>query len=132
MKPANRRYLFIVAALTIICAALQFIWNKQAPDGIRMNDGFILLGVFATTVTAAHFFLLSVSENAPNAFVRSFMVSTAIKLMIYMTVLIAFLLYSKDNQKVLVLHFLFYYAVFTVFEVSMLYRELSAKRKGKL
>ena len=42
--------------------------------------------------------------------------------------LLVFLLFSTENKQALILHFLFYYAVFTVLEVSMLYGEM---QKGK-
>ena len=51
-----------------------------------------------------------------------------LKFFFYFMLLLVFLLFSTENKQALILHFLFYYAVFTVLEVSMLYGEM---QKGK-
>lgn len=94
------------------------------PDEKDLQNGILLLGIFATAVTAIHLFLLKQSGGDGKKFINSFLAASVLKFFFYMLVLIFFLLMTQENKQTLILHFLFYYAVFTVLEVSMLYNEL--------
>ena len=125
MRQAAIKFISAVFVLTIVCAIFQIGWNSQV--GVKWqidNIGFILLGIFAVSTIGIHLFLLNSAKNSPQAFVRGFMASTALKFMFYLLVLIVFLLYSSANKQALILHFLFYYLVFTVLEISSLYKEI--------
>jgi hypothetical protein len=127
MKSATTKFLAFVFLLTCICAALQWVWNNQMPEKLRLYDGYWLLGIFAVSVTAIHLLLLNSKKSPSNSFIRAFMLSTTLKFFFYLTVLVAFLLYSKDNKQTLIIHFLFYYTVFNVLEIIMLYKEVQKK-----
>ena len=118
----------MVFVLTAICVALQWLWNTRMPEKLRLEDGFWLLGIFAVSVVAVHLLLLSANKTGGNAFIRVFMASSVIKFFIYLTVLIVFMLFTKDDKKVLAVHFLFYYLVFNILEVTMLYLETQKKK----
>jgi hypothetical protein len=124
MKSANTKFMALVFVLTAVCILLQYVWNNQVPEKMRLYDGFWLLGIFAVTVTAVHLLLLSAKKGAGNAFIRAFMLATTLKFFFYLAVLVGFILYSKDNRQTLALHFLFYYFVFSALEVSVLYKEM--------
>lgn len=124
MNKASLKFLFYILIVSAICVALQFLWNAQMEEAMKLKSGYILLGIFILCVVAIHLFLLKSAEGSPNGFIRAFMLATILKFFLYLTVLIGFLLYSNEHKKTLILHFLFYYAVFTVLEVSHLYSEL--------
>ena len=124
MKSSVTKFLAMVFILTAVCVVLQLVWNNQMPEKMRLYDGFWLLGIFAVTVTAVHLLLLNAKGRDGNAFIRAFMLSTTLKFFFYLTVLIGFVLYSKDNRQTLAIHFLFYYFAFSALEVSMLYKEI--------
>jgi len=124
MKSSVTKFLAMVFILTAVCVVLQLVWNNQMPEKMRLYDGFWLLGIFAVTVTAVHLLLLNAKGSDGNAFIRAFMLSTTLKFFFYLTVLIGFVLYSKDNRQTLAIHFLFYYFAFSALEVSMLYKEI--------
>jgi len=124
MKSSTTKFLSLVFIITLICAGLQWVWNNQMPEKMRLYDGFWLLGIFAVTVTAVHLLLLNAKSSPGNAFIRAFMLSTTLKFFFYLAVLVGFILYSKDNRQTLALHFLFYYFVFSALEVSVLYKEM--------
>jgi hypothetical protein len=129
MKSASTRFLLTIFLVSAVCAVLQIIWNQRAPDNYGLENGFVMLGIFALSITLLHLFLLSAAKGDPQAFIRKYMATTVFKFMFYLLVLIIFLLFSKDNKTALILHFLFYYAVFTVLEVGFLYSELSKLKK---
>lgn len=124
MKSPSLKFIIVVTVVTLICAAAQWIWNLAAPAEYVIADGFLLLGIIAFTATAVHLFLLSSAKGSGAGFVRSFIGSTALKFMFYIMVLVVFALFSKDDKRVVVIHFLVYYAVFTILEVTMLYSAL--------
>ena len=124
MKSSNTRFLLLVFMLTLICAALQWLWNNQMPEKMRLYDGFWLLGIFAVTVTGVHLLLLNTKSGGGSSFIRAFMLATTLKFLFYLAVLVGFILYSKDNRQTLAIHFLCYYFVFSALEVSVLYKEM--------
>ena len=130
MKSPAVKFLLIVLAITLACAAGQTFFNQQAPAKFIMKNGYVLLGIFAVSVSAIHLFLLRSAQGRPQAFVAKFLGVTVFKFMFYMLLLIVYLLFTEENKMALILHFLFYYAVFTVLEVSMLYNEME-KIRGK-
>lgn len=124
MKNHLNKFLVAVLIVTLICIALQMVWNKQAPQQLRSQYGFVLLGVFSLFVTLVHLFLLRAAKGEPQSFVRKFMAASVLKFMFYILLLVLLLLFSSDNKTALAIHFLFYYAVFTVIEVGFLYSNL--------
>lgn len=131
MKSSSAKFLSAVFILSAVCVGVEFLWNNQVVENMRMKNGFLLLGIFATSVAAIHLFLLQSSKGDGQQFVRKYLAATVFKFMFYILLVLVFLLFSIDNKTALILHFLFYYAVFTVLEVSMLYSELNKLKKNK-
>ncbi len=128
MKSSSTKFLVAVFIVTLICAALQLVWNNQAPEKYRLINGFVLLGIFSFSIMGIHLFLVNAAKGNGQAFIRKYMASTVFKFMFYILLLVVFLLFSTDNKTALILHFLFYYAVFTVLEVSFLYNEIGKSK----
>lgn len=131
MKNSSSKFQLVVLAITIICAAVQWFVNNNAPVPFRLQSGFLLLGLFSITVTALHTYLIKAANGDGQAFVRKYMASTVFKFLFYILVLIVLLLYSDENKRAIILHFLFYYALFTVLEVGFLYSELQRMKASK-
>ena len=129
MKSASAKFLVTILVVTAVCVALQLVWNNQAPAEFRLQNGFVLLGIFSLSITLIHLFLVNAAKGEGQAFIRKYMASTVFKFMFYILLLVVFLLFSTDNKTALILHFLFYYAVFTVLEASFLYSELRKLKK---
>jgi phosphoglycerol transferase MdoB-like AlkP superfamily enzyme len=123
------RFLLVVLLVTVLCAAAQKLWNMQAAEALRFPAGYFLLGFFSVTVTLIHLFLMSAAKGDGQAFVRRYLASTVMKFMFYILMLVFVLLLSKFDKRVLIVHFLFYYVVFTVLEVAFLYTELEKGKK---
>lgn len=124
MLSSSTKFLTTILIATILCSLLQIAWNNQATENLRIKNGFLLLAVFSTSATVVYLFLMNSAESKPQSFIRKYLASTVLKFMFYIMLLVLLLLFSKDNKPALILHFLFYYAVFTVLEVGFLYRDL--------
>lgn len=129
MPSAAVKFTGSVLALAAVCAGLQLLWNQQMPANMHLKNGFLLLGIFVVAVTAIHLFLLRSAKGDGQAFIRKYLAVTMFKFMVYIFILQVFLLFSHENKQALILHFLFYYAVFTVLEVSFLYAEIQNQKK---
>jgi len=129
MRAVVVKFLMSMALITDLCVVLQLVWNSQMPQTMQLQNGFWLLGIFVVAVTANHLFLILGSQGRPQVFIRKFLAATVFKFMFYILVLLAFFLFTAENKRALILHFLFYYALFSVLEVSMLYGEISKAKK---
>ena len=127
MKSAATKFLAFVFTLTALCVLAQYEWNLLAPDKMHMRDGYYLLAIFAITVSAVHLMLLNAKKAYGATFIRTFMLFTTLKFFFYLTVLAAFILLARDNKIAIAMHFLFYYFIFNVLEISMLYSEVNKK-----
>ncbi len=129
MKADEIKFIVIMLVTTLVLGGLQIVWNQQASAENQLHNGIPLLTIIAIAVTLVHVFLVRSSKGDPKAFVTKFMAASGLKLMLYLLVLLAFLLFENGNKKILVLHFLVYYAVFTIIEVTLLYATLQQNKK---
>jgi hypothetical protein len=58
------------------------------------------------------------------------MASSVFKFLLYILVLVGFIFLTVESRKAIILCFLVYYVVFTVFEIVWLYTEMAAARKS--
>lgn len=126
---SSAKFLITILLVTVLCAAGQMLWNTQAAPALQFPAGYFLLGFFSVTVTLIHLFLMSAAKGDGQAFVRRYLASTVLKFMFYILMLVFVLLLSKFDKRVLIVHFLFYYVVFTVLEVGFLYTELEKSKQ---
>ncbi|MFN8299363.1 MAG: hypothetical protein U0T75_09670 [Chitinophagales bacterium] len=129
MKAEEIKFIVIMLVTTLVLGGLQLVWNQQASAENQLHNGIPLLTIIAVAVTLVHIFLVRSSHGDPKAFVTKFMAASGLKLMLYLLVLVAFLLFETGNKKILVIHFLGYYAVYTIIEVSLLYSTLQQSKK---
>jgi hypothetical protein len=129
MKSSSTKFLIAVTVVTIICASIQAVWNNQAKPAYAFQTGYVLLAIFSLSVTAIHLFLLSAAKGDPKAFIQKYLATTVFKFMFYILLLVVLLLFTEIDKRVLIVHYLFYYAVFTVMEVSFLYTQLQNSKK---
>jgi hypothetical protein len=126
MHSANIKFIIWLVVLTALCLAGQYMWNSQAPAALKLYHGLPLLIIFPITIAALHLYLTRPGTNA-QSFTRNFMASSGLKLFVFAGVLVIFVMFSKQDVRVVAVHFLVYYALFTVFEVLMLQKAIKKK-----
>ena len=87
------------------------------------GNGILVLMMVASL--ALHLGLQKARTRGNAVFIRFFMAATAIKLFIFMGVLVIFSLFNKAEAVGFIMHFAAAYLLFTAFEVAMAYREFS-------
>jgi hypothetical protein len=109
---------------TCLCAVLLFCWNQFTPAQLHDSISWFILAFFALSTLIVHGYLIRSAAGDPKAFVGKFMGVTALKLFAYLMILILFFLLDRDHARPVALYFLILYFLFTVFEVSSLYKQL--------
>ena len=130
MKTSPARFLYLIFAITLICALLQLLWNHEAPENFRIKTAFLILAVFSSSLSAVYVFLLKSLNAAPQSFVLKYMSSVVFKFLFYILLVVLLLLFSGDNKPALVVHFMIYYLIFTILEVVSLYRTMRKRNSS--
>lgn len=131
-KSSIPQFLLGMFILTLLCIAFQYLWNAKVKPELGFPSGYVLLGIIVAMVTGAHLLLAKAAKGSAQAFVRMYMASTVVKFFVYMLVLVGFIVLTEESRKAIILCFLVYYVVFTVFEIVWLYTEMAAARKSQV
>ena len=89
-----------------------------------------LLFLFFLAATAIVFFYLTKSsEKKFSSFINRFMLTTFLKLMVYMAVLLAYVFTHKEDAVPFIISFFILYAAFTAFEVVVMLKFSKTEKK---
>jgi hypothetical protein len=84
--------------------------------------------IFFIVITGMlHYFFIKNLEKKPQQFVTAFLGLTGLKLLLYIMVIVIYFLTNKKDAVSFILSFLFFYLVFTAFEIYSLLRSSNAK-----
>ncbi len=113
--------LFVFSALI---AALDLCWIRFAPEKNHVPHIWIVLGFFVLMTALFHFLAIRASKGKPQGFIRYYMGSTALRLMLYIMLILIYRFYDKPTLIPFALGFMAHYFLFTLFEVPVLLGEL--------
>lgn len=112
-----------IAIISLVMGSSIGLWNSFAPQIYHNNALWFVLCLFIISTIAIHLFLANKNEN-PSKFVRQFMLTTVIKLMAYLFIIVVYLLlHDKIASTVFVMGFFAHYFLFTTYEVIMLMKK---------
>lgn len=111
------KYLTKIISISVILILSGFFILKT----INHFDSFahltFLVGLFFITNVAAHYLLINSTKSRPIKFFRVFIIITVIKILVYISVLIIYILSLKNGLKSFLVCFLLTYMAYTAFEV---------------
>jgi len=108
-----KRLLFVTLAFGILSIALYFVLPKT-----WFSPSLPFLFIFYFACSFLSFILLSSSlETRSKRFISVFMLTTAIKLFLFITVMIIYSFLNRKDAVAFLLNFFILYLVYTVFEV---------------
>jgi L-asparagine transporter-like permease len=84
----------------------------------------LLLVIVYLLTAAVHGFLLYTHNREPQKFITKFMLTSGIKILLYLVMIIIYLLFFPENAAIFLLSFLSFYFLFTLFEVFSIHRTL--------
>ncbi len=117
----NNLYLSILLLL-ILFSAMKFL------PVLKLNNRhfFIILFFFVFSLIV-HYFILKTAEKKAKMFISYFMGSTLVKLILYCSIIITYILNFKEDAKTFTVVFLVSYLIYTMFEVISLQKFMRKK-----
>ena len=109
-----KSYSLLFTIIVAICAAL-ILTIGGPPDEMKMR--WQILGYFSMISFGFHYGLVRSSVGRPQNFIRYYMAATTIKLLIHLSVILAYALTHKEKAISFIISFMVAYAIFTAFEV---------------
>jgi hypothetical protein len=117
----NRKYstVYLVKQILIsICLLIGgLIASKVFGHIVYFKHLVFLVSLFFIVNGLFHFILVRSSYERPVKFIRTFMIISVVKILIYISLLIIYILNLKFGLKFFLLSFLLTYLSFTIFEV---------------
>lgn len=109
---------------------ISFLWNHFLPENLHLVYVIYILIYFAVSTFFVHLLLIQADKKSPQKFIRTYMGSTAIRLLLNLLAIFIYIMIDRNRSTEITfaLSFLFFYFSFQVFEVSSLLKELTGKR----
>lgn len=122
-----QRFLLKLILLLSLSLALYAFGAEHLPVRL-IYPGYVKIGLFVATVTTVLHLGLLRRANDSKAFIRYYMGATALKLLIYLFAVVIFAVANKPMAIPFAVGFLYFYLVFTAFEVSESYQSFGEKK----
>lgn len=120
-----RPFLINLCIFSVLVGAADFSYQYFVGT---MPGTWLILAFFITTTTAFHMITMNAAKGKPQQFIRYYMGSTALRLLIYILVIVAYRFKAgKEATIPFAIVFMVHYILFTIFEVIMLLRFLKGK-----
>ncbi|MDX9906798.1 MAG: hypothetical protein RBS55_09455 [Bacteroidales bacterium] len=129
----NKKYARFIVRLWLLTAAMAaFIAgvNVLTTPPLFPPVLYLFLLLFFIVHSAVHYVLLKITSLNPRKFVSYFMLSTTLKLFLYLIVLIFYVINTQQTVMVPVIAFFIMYIIFTVFEVISIINQTREDRSS--
>ncbi len=115
-------YAFLRALVitTLLVAGGSALIYSLIPAGYYPSVFPFMLGFFALATLLVYHLMLKALEKRPARFVNIFMLTTVLKLLVYMSIMVIYALLNRPEGQAFVIAFFVLYVVYTVVEVVSL------------
>lgn len=132
MSVASRKFIFKISLFTLIVFVIASILFSTVLKNWFVPSYPYQLLLIALVTTIGHLIIINASEQNSRKFSTAFLASVTLKLMIYLTFLLVFLLIDHSKVIPFVLTFIIFYVLFTVFEVIEVLNFIKKQSKKSL
>ncbi len=132
MSVASRKFIFKISLFTLIVFVIASILFSTVLKTWFLPSYPYQLLLIASVTTIGHLIIINASEQNSRKFSTAFLASVTLKLMIYLTFLLVFLLIDHSKVIPFVLTFIIFYVLFTVFEVIEVLNFIKKQSKKSL
>lgn len=109
---------------SLVISLLDFCWMLFLPVEKHIPHVWVMIAFFVLMTACFHFLAINQSKGKPQGFIRFYMGSTALRLLLNIMVIVAYLFYDKPTLVPFAIGFMLHYFFFTVFEIPLLLKEL--------
>ncbi len=127
MKQKFSVFLIKVSIFTIIIYCFYLLVKGYVPQKFHFENTNYLFVFFFLITCLFHCGLLFTFSKSNRSFVSYYMIATALKLFLYLAVIILYAFYNSDNAIAFICNFFAIYILFTAFEVSVVYSHFKSK-----
>lgn len=123
-----KRFVLFLAALTLLALIASAIFKWLAPDQM-VSSALLFIPLFYFIILFfSKLILQHVSRKDNRKFTQTFLAISVFRFLLYLTVLIVYSLLLPDDAVSFIISFFVFYFLFTVFEISYLYRDLHPRK----
>lgn len=126
-----KKFMSQLTVFAVIIAALAGIFWLVSPNEIVTPALFPLIIFFYVLSLSVHLILIKSSKQKFTRFNNHFMLSTVIKLVLYMIILITYVLKNTGDAVNFLITFLILYVLFTGFEVIAIVKATKKIKSGE-
>lgn len=114
---------YLIAYFIFLCAVGGALYyHNSISEPLKVHPlSFYIFGFFALVFLLNHIFLLNADNKKPAVFIRRFMASSALRLFLFVIIIVGYAVTHKSLAVLFIWHVLIFYFLFTVFEVISLY-----------
>jgi hypothetical protein len=116
----KNRFVIQLLLFTVLLGVVYYALKYFLPESYFSPALPFLFPFFFSATAIFYSYLVKSSEQKFNRFVNRFMLTTFIKLMLFMAVLLCYVFTHKDEAVPFILSFFILYVAYTVFEVVAL------------
>jgi hypothetical protein len=114
-----RPYALRLAIFSLLVALIFFTGSAFAPDRY-VSSAWPFLALFFPVLTFLMHYLLTATGMTMNRFVNTYMMLTVVKLLLFLSILLVYVLLRKADALAFSIAFFVFYGFFTVFEIIFL------------
>jgi L-asparagine transporter-like permease len=116
--------------LTIFLAGVALLIGQYSPDLLTNGQSMLMIGFLFTLTSLVHLILVKVSTGKPQKFIRVFMITTMVKLALYLAFILILVYLNREQAAGLLVGFLVLYLCYTSLEVVFLRKHLDSQGSG--
>ena len=117
MKSLFKAFFKQLVIYTVVIMAVGFALSYFLPAGIITPTMPFLVIFFLIMTSLVHWYLLRSLDSKPGKFINTFLATTTIKLLLYMTIILVYVFVNKHDAISFAITFFLLYILYTVFEI---------------
>lgn len=123
-----KRFVLFLAVLTLLALIASAIFKWLAPDKMVSSVLLFIPLFYFVILFLSKLILQHISKKDDGKFTQTFLAISVFRFLLYLAVLIAYSLLLPDDAVRFIISFFVFYFLFTVFEISYLYRDLHPRK----
>lgn len=128
MMGGLKRYVFYLGVLTAVTLVIAIFFSLLAPGHLVSPALIPIIIFFFLVLLASRYFLMRVSGKSAQKFTQTFLAISVARFLLYLAIIITYSFLLRDDAVRFIISFFVFYLVYTVFEISYLYRDLHPRK----
>lgn len=124
-----KKYIPAFLLFSVIIAGIIVFINQNTVSQIQMLR-WMLYAYFSIITLLFHFGITKATQSRPQVFVRYYMGSTTLKLLLNLGIIVVYAMLHKDLAVNFIITFMIFYFLYTIFEVIFVWKAVRPKPKS--